>query len=624
MNSMLEVALSYAEEGYHVFPCRRDKRPYIEGWPERATTDSGTIREWWEKWPRANIGLPTGKINGFWVLDVDGEKGRGSLMRFMSDIPHDTPRVNTANGYHLYFEHIEGLSTNAGKVAEGLDIRTDGGFVVAAGSVHESGTVYEYANESREPVEAPESLVKAIREASERRPSFTAPVAAIPEGSRNSTLFSRARSLLKQGYDDTEAFALLDALNENRCESPLGEAELLQIVASAGKYERGELRVEEPGTNGYGPLNLANRVMLGESIEPPQVFERDILLSGKSHQFYAGAEQGKSWISLWLTKQAIERGQRVLYLDSENGRRIIDERLLGSLGLDRARSDELLFYYNFLTLDLKRESTQGYVHFLDGLSPDIVVFDSWAGFLADCGLDENSNTDVVNWSVKYIRPARQRGITTVILDHVPHEAKRSRGASRKRDEVDVQWSVSKVKHFDRKTVGEVEMRREKDREGYLPDKVRFSIGGSPFKCQRTDASTNIAPKLSPNADKLKTFLQGRGEQGAKWHEMEKLIGSKGSTSNAVVELQEHGYVRHEERKPYYYVEPNEGGGKPNGERFKRFNGGSNEPFEHRQHEEGSRGSHPHRGEPLNLDAEPFYPSDEDMEEVIAIWREQDS
>ena len=70
----LLAALAYAERfGWPVLPCKpRDKTPLTPNGLRDATTDPEQIRTWWARFPKANIGIPTGVVTGFDVLDVDG------------------------------------------------------------------------------------------------------------------------------------------------------------------------------------------------------------------------------------------------------------------------------------------------------------------------------------------------------------------------------------------------------------------------------------------------------------------------------------------------------------------------------------------------------------------------
>ena len=229
------------------------------------------------------------------------------------------------------------------------------------------------------------------------------------------------------------------------------------------------------------PYPLAGRFALAQAIkqgiEPPEELEKSILLKGKVHFLFGEADTGKSWAALWLIKRAIDRGEGVVYFDTENGQRIIAERL-GLLGVDAGRVDELLRYYPFPDLSGDPDVVAAYQDLLDEFQPDLVVFDSLANFLGSSGLEESSNDDLIKWAANYTRPARAKGITVVVLDHTGHDGDHERGASRKRDEADVRWLVKCPKPFDRDTVGQLTLRRMKDREAWLPERIRFSVGGS--------------------------------------------------------------------------------------------------------------------------------------------------
>lgn len=229
------------------------------------------------------------------------------------------------------------------------------------------------------------------------------------------------------------------------------------------------------------PAPLGGRVLLGNSIEhgiePPEELEPGILLDGLVHILHGPSGSGKTWVLLWLLKRAIERGRRVVYFDAENGPRIISERLQ-DLGVDPDQVDENLYYFPFPHLTLESATVKGYAALLDTVQPDLVAFDATVNFLGACGLEESSNDDYVSWCVRYTRPARERNIAVVLLDHPGHDGAHARGASRKKDETDVMWAVKCPVPFDRETTSTVTLRREKDREGWLPKSIAFNIGGT--------------------------------------------------------------------------------------------------------------------------------------------------
>jgi Bifunctional DNA primase/polymerase, N-terminal len=136
-----EATLSLAGLGVPVFPCKPDKSPYYSKGTLKhghldATTDRELIAEWWDRWPEALIGMPTGSRSGVWVLDVDDPEA-------LTGLPHDLPQTYTVStprdgGRHHYFSHVEGITTSSGSLPEGLDVRGQGGHVIVPPSLDSS------------------------------------------------------------------------------------------------------------------------------------------------------------------------------------------------------------------------------------------------------------------------------------------------------------------------------------------------------------------------------------------------------------------------------------------------------------------------------------------------------
>lgn len=251
-NPRLAAALAYAVRGWPVLPLEpRGKRPLGSLVPhgvKGATTDAATIRGWWTREPDANVGIATGAAAGFDVLDVDGEEGAASLAeleRKHGPLPTTPEALTGGGGRHVLFAHADGLR-NAVRFAPGLDVRTDGGYVVAAPSVHPSGRIYTW-EVTRDPVDTPLApwpawLVAPIAE----RPTLAAvpsaggrcgPEAPIVEGGRNATLASLAGTMRKRGMAEDSIRAALLAENAARCRPPLTEAEVVRIAGSIAGYE---------------------------------------------------------------------------------------------------------------------------------------------------------------------------------------------------------------------------------------------------------------------------------------------------------------------------------------------------------------------------------------------------
>ena len=251
------TALEYAARGWLVVPlhsptergcsCGRTdctspaKHPRTAHGLKDASREPAIIREWWRRWPGANIGIVTGPESGILVLDVDGKTGEESLIDLERRGFHlpDTLTVRTGGGgQHLYFLWPQGadVRNSQSKIALGLDIRGQGGYAVAPPSLHASGARYEVNESAIPPVSAPEWLLSLIREPQGAQARHRAPAAGavstepISKGQRTPILSSLIGKLISQGVpaDGIEAAAL--ALNRT-LSPPHPEEKIERMVA---------------------------------------------------------------------------------------------------------------------------------------------------------------------------------------------------------------------------------------------------------------------------------------------------------------------------------------------------------------------------------------------------------
>jgi hypothetical protein len=135
---------AYRERGWSAFPLQhRSKKPNCQ-WGEyqkRLPTDD-EIQSWREQLTEPNYGLACGEVSGIVVVDVDGPAGIKALEKH-GRLP-ETCCVETAKGAHYYLKHPGFRIGNKARFVEDVDLRADGGYVVAPPSVHESGHVYEW------------------------------------------------------------------------------------------------------------------------------------------------------------------------------------------------------------------------------------------------------------------------------------------------------------------------------------------------------------------------------------------------------------------------------------------------------------------------------------------------
>ena len=151
--TLKEAALFYAQQGLAVFPLKpRSKQPATNTGFKAATTDPDRIAEWWDQHPDSNVGIATGKVSGGLVvidLDIDEDKGKNGYevlkdwQREHGALQETAMVITGRGGYHYYYRD-SGTWRNRTGLYEGVDIRGDGGYVVAPPSVHENGRRYEW------------------------------------------------------------------------------------------------------------------------------------------------------------------------------------------------------------------------------------------------------------------------------------------------------------------------------------------------------------------------------------------------------------------------------------------------------------------------------------------------
>ncbi len=242
-----QAALDYLHRGWSVVPLRRrDKRPAIR-WQDLQTARAGEqeLRSWFHRWPEANVGIVTGAVSGLVVLDVDPRHGGGQsleqLEREHGPLPPTVEAVTGGGGRHVYFAHPGGTVRNRAGIAPGVDLRGDGGCVVAPPSVHPSGNRYQWIKghgpAEIDPAPLPQWLQHLLA-GQKQHPGH--PLAywrellreGVPEGERNSTIASITGHLLWHGVDPEIVLELMLCWNRSRCRPPLGDEEVARTVQS--------------------------------------------------------------------------------------------------------------------------------------------------------------------------------------------------------------------------------------------------------------------------------------------------------------------------------------------------------------------------------------------------------
>lgn len=217
-----------------------------------ATAQEHIVRHWFTAAPYANVGLATG---GVVVLDVDPRHGGDESLRALEaehgPLPETCRALTGGGGEHIFFRPPEGVEIrnsagDSGGLAPGLDVRGEGGYIVAPPSLHVSGRSYEWSvdhhPEEVAPAAMPAWLVQALQKPSGgagRDPSVWRQLVtdSVHEGGRNSAVTRLTGHLLRRYIDAEVAHELVQAWNLARCRPPLKPEEVTKTVASVARRE---------------------------------------------------------------------------------------------------------------------------------------------------------------------------------------------------------------------------------------------------------------------------------------------------------------------------------------------------------------------------------------------------
>jgi Bifunctional DNA primase/polymerase, N-terminal len=132
VNAAQRTALRAAMQlGYPAFPCKSDKTPATpRGFKDASLPEAG-LATLWARYPGELVGVPTGAASGFDVLDVDPRNGaRAWYAANRSNLPATRIHRTRSGGLHVLFKRLAGVRNSAGKIAPGVDVRADGGYII--------------------------------------------------------------------------------------------------------------------------------------------------------------------------------------------------------------------------------------------------------------------------------------------------------------------------------------------------------------------------------------------------------------------------------------------------------------------------------------------------------------
>jgi KaiC/GvpD/RAD55 family RecA-like ATPase len=369
--SLGAAALYYAVElGWAVFPLAPHGKVPLIGKAQGgnglldASTDPDQIWAWWSAHPTANVGIVTGDRSGLVVVDVDGDAGESALADY--GVMPTTPAATTGKGRHLLFARpADGLRNSAGKLGAQLDIRGDGGYIVAPPSIHPSGARYRWTVvPGRTPLaEMPASITDRLRGVVGRiagpEPTRTRAVdvvfTGVGEGGRNQALTEYVGRLFRLGARELEVLELARGVNATKFTPPLDNAEVEAVVRNIATAH---LRsTPAPRTAAQPPAAPLTEVglevfatMAAKNLEPVDALPTMWPAWNRACRQYGGqkgwargwhilvgggAGVGKSLVALNQTVAALYGGHSAGWVSLEMSR---EQLLLRTLGIATGRS----------------------------------------------------------------------------------------------------------------------------------------------------------------------------------------------------------------------------------------------------------------------------------------------
>lgn len=446
----LQAAREYVKRGWKVFPLKpRSKIPLTPRGFHNATIDTKQLEDWWLREPQAGVGIATGSPSQLIVVDIDPRNGgTESLMLLEAKhgaLPETVECVTGGGGRHLYYALPPDVVYTSAKPWAGIDLKSDGGYVCAPFTTHESGLRYHWKDghdpDASEIAPAPvwilETLVsrKAKDAADAQERSGTDRV--IPEGQRSDSLTSLAGTMQRRGMTYESILRALLAENQARCHPPLDDAEVVTIVTSVSRYQP-----DSDAAPGVSKDAVEGRVLqfldLGSLAEPPPIkwlFQNRIAF-GDVSLIVGPPGSGKSWVSYEIAVAGamglpilgayeLERPLRVLIVDEENPVDEVLRRLWLIATAWEAPPKELA--RNLMVMKpcqgwtfRDKNACYALLKQVEQFRPDVIVFDSFVA--VSTVHDESRATEVRQFFHDYAYPIRSVCGSTMLFIHHTNKA----------------------------------------------------------------------------------------------------------------------------------------------------------------------------------------------------------
>lgn len=496
--SVLDCALEYSARGLSVFPLMPNEKRPVGPWAryQRNRASDDELEAMFSD-DALNIGIAQGPVSGCFVVDIDGPEGEESWSKLCQRHEFETPTATakTGKGRHLYFRIPKGATVrNAQGILPGVDIRGEGGYVVAPPSVHPDGSTYEWVlhPDDEEMAAAPDWLVTLV---SGSQSHTDAPTSAKPidpayrdeagkldtsalwnEATRGASWREPVMKLVGHwkaiGWTNDQIFAQASALTRfDKTNLQTGvaytESDTIDDLRAfmggrAQDWGQNGLSMAESGFSVGGERTLNPFTTLSLAKCQPQFsneyFWKGIIQPAQISILWEGSQEGKTFFALSLMAHlaSVEKGgglflnrrtkkARVLYISAEGGAEDLNNRISAIKAQHQINAADLEIITTPVAIDSKEQLQRlcdtiiSSPSFPDGKA-DIIVIDTASACLFDS--DENSKSEVAQILAELRIFADEIGRPHImIVHHTGHQKDRERGAYAWRANPDVSLSL---------------------------------------------------------------------------------------------------------------------------------------------------------------------------------------
>ncbi|MCM8782014.1 MAG: bifunctional DNA primase/polymerase [Candidatus Omnitrophica bacterium] len=234
-NALWDSANYYLSIGWSLIPVNENKIPLVS-WTKYMTEKAEplTIKTWLDKYPNLMLGVVTGKISNLSIIDIDRKEAVDDLFSLLGYKPMCPMAVTPRGGIHLYFAFNPEVS-GAINIRPGIDIRSEGGYVVVPPSISPKGKYAWYDNKSPKDIlipEFPEELISVFGKEPTLTDIGTLPKDYLVLGRRDNDLFHLAWTMIRGGLEPAIAKYVLLTMAK-QCRPPFDEKDAIRKVQSA-------------------------------------------------------------------------------------------------------------------------------------------------------------------------------------------------------------------------------------------------------------------------------------------------------------------------------------------------------------------------------------------------------